>query len=67
MNLKTFLQTTPDKNTIVIFDEINQMVGAQSFQITEDVNNCESFYFPAFLLEWGQVVGFSGTMSDATI
>ena len=67
MDLNSFLETTPDKNTVVICDEIDQMVGAQSFKLIEGSQRVEAFYFPSFLLEWGPVVGFSGTMSDATV
>ena len=35
MDLNSFLQTTPDKDTVVICDEIDQMLGAESFLLTE--------------------------------
>ena len=43
------------------------MLGSESLQLTEDYGRVEAFYFPSFLQEWGQVVGLSGTMSDATV
>ena len=67
IDLESFLQTTPDKDTVVICDEVDQMIGAKSFKLSEETNKLATFYFPSFLQEWGQVVGFSGTMSDATI
>ncbi len=66
MDLNSFLQTTPNKETVVICDEIDQMLGTDSFKLTEENGRMEAFYFPSFLKEWGPVVGFSGTMSDAT-
>jgi hypothetical protein len=67
MDLNSFLETTPDSNTVVICDEIDQMLGTQSFRLIEDSKRMYAFYFPSFLQEWGPVVGFSGTMSDATV
>ena len=43
------------------------MLGSESFKLTEDYGRVEAFYFPSFLQEWGQVVGFSGAMSDAIV
>jgi hypothetical protein len=53
MDLNSFLQTTPDKDTVVICDEIDQMVGSESFKLTEDHHKVDAFYFPSFLQEWG--------------
>ena len=53
MDLNSFLQTTPDKDTVVICDEIDQMVGTESFKLIEDLERIYAFYFPSFLQEWG--------------
>lgn len=53
MDLDVFMKTTPDKDTVVICDEIDQMLGPKSFKLAQEDGKMEAFYFPSFLQEWG--------------
>ena len=53
MDLHSFMQTTPDKNTVIICDEIDQMLGPKSFMLNKLEDSMQAFYFPSFLQEWG--------------
>ena len=67
MSLAVFLSIPVEKNVIVFFDEIEHML-MKSFKIIYDesknVSTC--FYLPAHLSEWGQIIGFTGTMGAAS-
>ena len=67
MSLAVFLSIPYEANTIVFFDEIEHML-MKSFKIlhnvSENVSTC--FYLPAQLAQWGQIIGFTGTMGAAS-
>ena len=56
----------PVEDSVVIFDEIDQMVSCNSFYLKETKNVIEACYLPSLLTKWKHILGFSGTMSIAT-
>lgn len=66
VSLDSFLKMKPIDNGIAIFDEIDQMVSSNGFYLNELTKGVEACYFPSFLTQWKNVLGFSGTMSEAT-
>ena len=56
----------PLKGTIVIFDEIDHMTGSNSFYLKEKGHMLEACYLPSLLTQWTTILGFSGTMGQAT-
>ena len=44
MPLEHFIKRTPDKNTHVIFDEIDQMLGSKSFSMIEEGSDVTAIY-----------------------
>lgn len=56
----------PIDDAVAIFDEIDQMVGCNSFYIEEKNRTTVACYLPSLLTKWKSMLGFSGTMSQAT-
>lgn len=72
MSLAHFLKREPDHQIHVIFDEIDQMLGVDSFSLIEDeIGESQSItraVFNASLMkQWKSVIGLSGTISQSTI
>ena len=51
----------------MIFDEIDQMMGVNSFNLIEDGVNVRAVYQASLMKQWKAVIGFSGTISQSTI
>ena len=66
MSLQKFLKLSPEEGVLVIVDEVDQIVGRHSFKLKFEPDSITPFYLPSFLTSWGQIIGFSGTMSEAT-
>lgn len=68
MALDGFLQKPPTKDTYVIYDEIDQMLGTHSFTLEEErvIDEVRAIYKPSIMKQWKSVVGFSGTVNSAT-
>ena len=66
VSLEHFLAMEPVEDSVAIFDEIDQMIGCNSFYINESNNVLEACYLPNLLTKWKLILGFSGTMSEAT-
>jgi hypothetical protein len=64
LSIEDFLKKDPDDNTIVLFDEIDQMIGESSFNIMETPTHVKAFYYPELMKKWKAIIGFSGTISD---
>jgi hypothetical protein len=43
------------------------MLGENSFRLTGDDELLNAFYLPSFMKKWKNVIGFSGTISEATL
>jgi len=56
----------PVKGSVVIFDEIDQMISNNSFYLNEGGYIVEACYLPSLLTQWSIILGFSGTMGQAT-
>jgi hypothetical protein len=56
----------PVLDAVAIFDEIDQMIGCNSFYLNERNRTVEACYLPSLLTQWKHILGFSGTMSQAT-
>ena len=68
ISFETFLKRTPNTDTVVILDEVDQMLDCNSFKfqhMDEDYTNKKAFYTPSFIQEWKIVIGVSGTVSSA--
>ena len=64
-SLDSFLRTPPLKKALVIFDEIDQMIGKESLQMLPGYfGDYKLRYVPASFQEWRSVIAFSGTISD---
>lgn len=65
ISLKHFLKITPDSTVHVIFDEIDSMLGASSFDLISDpeTKTTKAVYNAALMKEWKSVTGLSGTIS----
>jgi peptidyl-tRNA hydrolase len=44
MSISDFLKMTPDSNTIVIYDEIDSMLGTSSFNLLKQSESIKSVY-----------------------
>ena len=67
ISLATFNRKQPNPNTYVIYDEIDQIMGSNSFFTTKGVNDVHKCsYRPSVMAEWGCVMGFSGTVTEST-
>jgi hypothetical protein len=63
MALKYFSKMKPNPNTHVIFDEIDQMLGVNSFDLIERDHHIMAVYQASLMKQWKSVIGFSGTIS----
>ena len=61
---------TPLKKAVVIFDEIDQMAGANSFYLEKVYDNqfngdgYETMYLPKLIKKWPQFICLSGTIEN---
>jgi hypothetical protein len=57
----------PEPDTIVIIDEIDQMLSETSFTLEEEGDNkVRCFFLPELLTQWKRIIGFSGTIGEST-
>jgi hypothetical protein len=57
----------PEPDTLVIIDEIDQMLSETSFTLEEeDDHKVRCFFLPELLAQWKRIIGFSGTVSEST-
>src|SRR5438132_98676 len=66
MSIADFLKITPNPRTIVIYDEIDSMLGTNSFNLIQENEIIKSVYNASLMKEWKAVIGFSGTISQST-
>lgn len=66
MSIADFLKITPNSRTIVIYDEIDSMLGTNSFNLIQENETIKSVYNASLMKEWKAVIGFSGTISQST-
>jgi hypothetical protein len=69
MYLEHFLKRDPESNTHVIFDEIDSMLGVNSFSLIDDkeINMTKAIFNASLMRSWKSVIGFSGTISPSTL
>ena len=57
----------PEPETLVILDEIDQMLSETSFTLeNEGDDKVKCFFLPEVLVQWKRIIGFSGTISEST-
>jgi hypothetical protein len=63
---REYLEMEPNKDTAVVIDEIDLMLSNGSFYLRENkvLKTVTPFCLPAFIREWGTVIGLSGTVSQ---
>lgn len=67
IDINDFLKMKPNPNINVIFDEIDRMVGVNSFNLVEKDSEIKTIYNINLMKEWKSVIGFSGTISESTV
>ena len=67
MPLEHFIQREPNEDVHVIFDEVDQMLGTNSFNLVEEGREVKAVYQASLMKKWKSVIGFSGTISQSTI
>jgi len=65
MTLSHFLKRTPEPSTHVLFDEIDQMLGVNSFSLIDDKEEktTKAVFNASTMKDWKSVTGLSGTIS----
>jgi hypothetical protein len=67
LSIDDFLKRNPDNETVVLFDEIDEMVGQQSFNIVETADKVKGSYYPELMKSWKSIVGVSGTLTNSVL
>ena len=63
ISIHDFLKMTPNQRFNVIFDEMDSMVGVNSFRILIKELLAKPVYNTSLMRQWKSVIGFSGTIS----
>jgi hypothetical protein len=67
LSIDDFLKRNPDDQAVVLFDEIDEMIGQQSFNIVEMGDKVKGSYYPEVMKSWKSIVGLSGTLSNSAL